>query len=435
MAGGWLLASQFAAGGLLLLLAAALLVVKFNSRVNRAFALYLLLEGLVILFLNVARLRGETDPNDLWLRLTGYAAIVLPLALAWFLVAYRTPRAGRGATVAGLALLLLAATAAIAHAADPCAFTCIDADGEAEAGPLVFLFALKFVLQALIALLLAGDVARGRAGVRHRAVFLVAVAFGVLAYFESGLQVLLVALEPLSSGYAPGLWIAAARLAAFPAFALALLAVGVLARTAHTRRTGRRHVMLLSGALAATTATILYVGLAPALDAANWGTLLSGFWRILMPAVVTYALVRHRLFDIDLKVRASLVVALVAGIYGGTYFLVSEGLEGLVSNRFGTLAGLAAAGLLTLLARPITGWARRLAKYVVPGVSHLDSAEDRESIYQSQYLLLMEDGTLTPKERRVLDQLMRQLGISQAKARSLEAKLARAVAPNRTRPI
>ncbi|HUR26114.1 MAG TPA: hypothetical protein VM327_08905 [Candidatus Thermoplasmatota archaeon] len=425
MAGGFLLASQFVAAGLLLLLAVALLAVKFDSRVNRAFALYLMLEGLAILLLNIARLEGETDPNDLWLRLTYYPSVMLPIALLYFLVVYRRPLGGPAVRAAGITAVLLAGAVGILHALDPCASACLDGNGSWRAGILTAFYGLKTLALGVVALVLALDVLRGRAGPRSRAVLLVSGAFGLLAFFDAGLVVFLVATEPLHSGYVAGPWIAAARLLALPAVVVAMAALGVVARC--QARDGLSHPARILVLVLMALASVAFVAIPADSASGNLGTLLAGTWRTLVPAVVAYALVRHRLFDVEVKVRASLVFALVAAVYGGTYFLVSEGLEAVVSSRFGALGGLVAAALLTLLARPITDAARRLAAFLVPGLQVKPTAPiaDREAIYRSQFLLLMEDGTLTTKERRLLDQLRGHLGIPVARARRMENAIGR----------
>ncbi|MHB1262289.1 MAG: hypothetical protein ACYC2H_11305, partial [Thermoplasmatota archaeon] len=365
MSGGLLLASQFLAGGLLLLVAGGLLVIKFESRVNRAFALYLLLEGATILLLNIGRLMGETMPDELWLRLAYYPLIVLPVALVHFVLVYRRPVGGRGMLLTALALAALALVLVAIHAVDSCAFACVDTDGQ-QAGPLLAFAGLKPLFQALVALVLVADVRRGSASHRHKAVFLVAMAFGLLAAFDAGLGVLRAIVGPLAGTYEPNAWIFANRFLQFPALAVALLALGMAHSTLRKGRTSPQAANLLAGTLLAALASAAFIVLKPDSGTSSSGTLLAGFWRTLLPTVVAYALIRHRLFGIDLKLRASVAIALVAAAFGGTYFLVSEGLEALVSSRLGAIGGLAAAGLLALLAKPITSVARRAAAFLVP---------------------------------------------------------------------
>lgn len=423
MADGLLLVSQFVAAGLLLLLAVGLLAIKFNSRVNRAFALYLLFEGLAILCVNVARMQGETEPGDLWLRLAYYPLIVLPISLGYFLVVYRRPK-GPGLLAASIAALVAAGTLLVLHALDSCSFECLDGEGGLHAGPLLAFAGLKPLLQASVAMTLAVDVARGAAGVRSKAVALVALAFGLLATFDSGLGVSNILAGPSAESYEPEGWIAINRFLQVPALVIALGALGLLFRTSPWDLEKRTTRSLLAAAVVAVGLSILRIVSTEGTDGYQFGTFLAGSWRTLMPMVVVYALLRHRLFDIDLRVRSSVAFALVAIVFGSTYFLVSEGLEAVVSSRYGTLGGLAAAGLLTLLAKPITGLARRIAKVVVPGIHGLSDPDGAAAIYRAQFLIFNEDGFLTAKERRLLDHLRRHLKVRASEAARIEQEVA-----------
>ena len=419
MASGILLASQFLAGGLLLVLAVALLVIKFGSRVNRAFALYLLLEGATILLLNIGRLNEETQPGDLWLRLAYYPLIVLPLALLHFLLVYRHPVRSRAMVAASIALGAVALALVTFHALQPCAYACASGSG-VEAGPLLAFAGLKPLFQAGVALVLIMDVRRGTPA-RGRAVYLVAMAFGLLAAFDAGLGVLRTIAGPWEGNYVPGAWILANRSMQFLALAVAMLTF-VLARQTisggpDARRAARVPTGMLLGALASAA---LIVSLPD--SASSFATFLAGFWRTLLPAVIAYALIRHRLFGIEVKIRASVAFALVAAVFGGTYFLVSEGLEAVVSERYGTIGGLAAAALLTLLAKPITALANRVATFLIPAAPLPTDLPPRKgaAIYRAQFILFQQDGELSEKERRLLDNLRASLGVSAPDAQRIE---------------
>jgi hypothetical protein len=147
-----------------------------------------------------------------------------------------------------------------------------------------------------------------------------------------------------------------------------------------------------------------------------------GLWRLSLPLFVTYALLRYALFDIDLKVRAAVAWTFVVVVFGATYFLVSETLEGLVSDRYGKVGGLAAAGLLTIAGEPLAKAGRRVAKALMPGVQDVRKVAPKagEEIYRQQFLMLQEDGMLTEKERRSLEELRTHLGLVPKRASAIE---------------
>jgi hypothetical protein len=420
VAGGILLASQFLAGGLLLVLAVTLLAIKFGSRVNRAFALYLLLEGATILLVNIGRLNGETQPEDLWLRLAYYPLIVLPLALLHFLLVYRHPVRSRAMVAASVALAVIALGLLVFHAVDSCAYACTKADGR-EAGPLLAFAGLKPLFQAGVAFLLVLDVRRGTPA-RGKAVYLVAVAFGLLAAFDAGLGVLRTIAGPWEGDYVKGAWIFANRSLQFLALAVALLTFVLAGRTISGDSDGPRAARLPTGMLVGALASAALIVSLPDSTAGSFATFLAGFWRTLLPAVIAYALIRHRLFGIEVKIRASVAFALVAAVFGGTYFLVSEGLEAVVSERYGTIGGLAAAALLTVLAKPITAVAKRVAAFLIPAAPLPTELPPRKgaAIYRAQFALFQQDGELSEKERRLLDNLRVSLGVSSTDARRIE---------------
>ncbi len=162
------------------------------------------------------------------------------------------------------------------------------------------------------------------------------------------------------------------------------------------------------------------------------GLILLGLWRLSLPLFVTYALLRYALFDIDLKVRAAVAWTFVVVAFGATYFLVSETLEGLVSDRYGKFGGLAAAGLLTLAGEPLARAGRSVAKALMPGVQDVRDVAPKagEEIYRQQFLMLQEDGTLTAKERRSLDELRQHLGLAPKRASVIERLALAAGAPS-----
>ncbi|MHB1262258.1 MAG: hypothetical protein ACYC2H_11150, partial [Thermoplasmatota archaeon] len=109
-------------------------------------------------------------------------------------------------------------------------------------------------------------------------------------------------------------------------------------------------------------------------------------------------------------------------------------LEALVSSRLGAIGGLAAAGLLALLAKPITSVARRAAAFLVPSIHGVgESGPSGEAIYRAQFRMFIEDGVLSAKERRLLDHLRSQLRVAPGLAERIEREVSLRTQPDNDR--
>ena len=86
-----------------------------------------------------------------------------------------------------------------------------------------------------------------------------------------------------------------------------------------------------------------------------------------IPAGIGIAILRYRLYDIDVVIRKALVVAALSGFFTVVYALVVGGVGALVGNR--TTAGLSfvAAALVAIGFQPVLARARRLADRIVYG--------------------------------------------------------------------
>lgn len=96
-----------------------------------------------------------------------------------------------------------------------------------------------------------------------------------------------------------------------------------------------------------------------------------------------------------------------------TFFVVSESAQSLAQGDRGPFFGIASAGLLALASRPVQGFASRVSDQLMPDTKPIaqQTYAERLRFYADQYELLAHDGTVTPKERHLLQRLQRTLAL------------------------
>lgn len=152
---------------------------------------------------------------------------------------------------------------------------------------------------------------------------------------------------------------------------------------------------------------------------------LQGLVRLGTALVVTYGLLKFEIFDIDRKVKTGIKGSLIAGVFVVAFFVVSEGLEAVVSDAAGTWAGLGAAGLLTLGLRPLEHRASQLADRAMPGVDESEAYQEERSleVYQAAVERAAADEVLTDREKQILTGLRDELGLRGSDAREIEQRV------------
>ena len=105
------------------------------------------------------------------------------------------------------------------------------------------------------------------------------------------------------------------------------------------------------------------------IDAAWVGTVesLSLFLFTLLPISIGVAVLRYRLYDIDVVVRKTVVVAAIALFFTLVYLVVVGGIGALVQAHATTALSFVAAAVVAGLFQPVLGRARRFADRVVYG--------------------------------------------------------------------
>ena len=152
-------------------------------------------------------------------------------------------------------------------------------------------------------------------------------------------------------------------------------------------------------------------------DVDLWGY---GVTRLLGAAILAYAIVRHQLLGIDVKVRWTISRSTVAAAFVAAFFVASEGAQ-ILFGAGNEWVGLAAAGALVFALAPLQRAAERLAEKAVPSTAAASptGAPEREEMYRSAVRLALRDRRLARSEERELFRLARGLGLDADRAHAI----------------
>ena len=142
--------------------------------------------------------------------------------------------------------------------------------------------------------------------------------------------------------------------------------------------------------------------------------------------LMVYGVLSAQLFDIDLKVKWTIQRGTIVASFVAVFFIFSEGTEIFLSEQFGTLVGLIAAGALLFADAALQRWAERVANAALPTVQ--DTPEyamfRKMQIYgEAVTSAVSEHGDFTSVDRSVLNRLRQQLGLSVDVASEMERDL------------
>ncbi|MBI4392388.1 MAG: hypothetical protein HY556_01135 [Euryarchaeota archaeon] len=148
----------------------------------------------------------------------------------------------------------------------------------------------------------------------------------------------------------------------------------------------------------------------------------NGVARILGAAVAAYAILRHQLLGLDLKVKWTIKQSTIAAAFIGVFFVVSETAQVVFAESLGTYIGIAAAGLLVFAIAPLQRAAEKVASAAMPGVKSVGemSSEERARVYREAVAGAWADGNLSREEREMLERLAASLGLDDATTKALE---------------
>jgi hypothetical protein len=143
---------------------------------------------------------------------------------------------------------------------------------------------------------------------------------------------------------------------------------------------------------------------------------------ILYVPLVAYGVLRLQLFDIDLRVKRTLRRGTVAAAFVATFFVVSEFASNYLSSRFGTVLGILGTGALMFFLDPIQRAAERLSNAAMPNTVETPEYESfrKLQVYDAALRAALEDGHISPRQRRVLDSMLKSMGIDRNIAQRME---------------
>lgn len=152
-------------------------------------------------------------------------------------------------------------------------------------------------------------------------------------------------------------------------------------------------------------------------------------WLVYYP-LVTYGILKHQLFDIELRVKRGVQRSVVAASIAAAFFAGSYALEQFISvNNF--VLGLFTAALVTAAFQPLQRVAERFANRLMPGVVSSEDylTERKHEVYRNAVEGAMQDGTITHRERAILSNLQQSLGVQAIDAARIETQVQAALHP------
>jgi len=150
--------------------------------------------------------------------------------------------------------------------------------------------------------------------------------------------------------------------------------------------------------------------------------------------LVAYGVLRVQLFDIDLRIKRTLRRGTVAAAFVATFFIVSEFASDYLSSRFGTVLGILGTAALLFFLDPIQRAAERLSNAAMPNTVDTPEYESfrKLQVYDSALRAALEDGHISARQRRVLDSMIKSMGIDQNVAQRMEDDALTAISSRRT---
>ena len=141
--------------------------------------------------------------------------------------------------------------------------------------------------------------------------------------------------------------------------------------------------------------------------------------------LIAYGILRTQLFDIDLRIRWTIKQSTVAAVFVAIFYLVSEGADRLLASEFGNIVGLVASALVVFFLVPLQRFAERVASVAMPNTENTpEYAMFRKlQVYEAALTEALPDGSISKRERALLNRLRGTLGISIADADAIEREL------------
>jgi hypothetical protein len=140
-------------------------------------------------------------------------------------------------------------------------------------------------------------------------------------------------------------------------------------------------------------------------------------------ACLAYAILRHQMFDVDVKLKLTLRRGTIVGVFLAAFFVVSQLIQVFTGQLFGLTGGAVVAGLLLFGLAPIQRAAERLSDKAMPNVKPQDAAyvlRKKRETYRNAVATAWADGTLTQKDMRMLQQVREALALPEKDVLAIE---------------
>jgi hypothetical protein len=155
------------------------------------------------------------------------------------------------------------------------------------------------------------------------------------------------------------------------------------------------------------------------------GKIASALGTLLAVPLIAYGVLRTQLFDIDLKIRWTIKQSTLAAAMVAIMFIVSEGVDRLLSSTLGDFAGLWAAGIVVFFLAPLQRFAERIASAAMPNTKNTPeyAAFRKMQVYEAAVSEALVEGGISDKERSLLVRLRDSLEVSESDADAIELEL------------
>lgn len=288
--------------------------------------------------------------------------------------------------------------------------------------PLGFLYSAWSLTGGLMLILLALDYRRAQAGPFRRSLLLVLTGFlaGSLAWQTSLLlNDVFGRLDPFvfRDGRARLAYLLD-EIVIIPALVAALLVL------VHGLRAGERearHEAIGLGMAAgiAVTASLIATFAFPGPVGTEWTSEPQGavdaLGALALAVFAGYAVLKHRLFDIEVKLRWTISRGTVAAVFLAIFVTAAQIAQNFLSESQGWLTGGIIAGAMLFAITPIQRLAERVAITAVP--VHAKPAEERRlELYRLALGLALCDRVITREEEQHLARLAEELGLTHSEA-------------------
>jgi hypothetical protein len=145
-------------------------------------------------------------------------------------------------------------------------------------------------------------------------------------------------------------------------------------------------------------------------------------WLVYFP-LVAYGILKHQLFDIDLRLKVTAQRSTVLTGLAGVFFIGTETLEQFIPAD-GLVLGVFAAAVVAAAFVPVHRLAKRLMDRVMPNVTDAASylTDRKYQVYRDAMEAALQDGSMTDLERAILAKLQQSLAIETHVAARIEAE-------------